>query len=116
MVWVLGLWPAFMNNNPLDDREDYVLQKRQAWVRAFIQEQLWLWKGEKKSSVTKIWGHSPWSGVYKSETHAAEKLGLTSALQMKFLFGFEPSSSILCLLLLLISGTESVSLLEPWIF
>lgn len=48
MVWVLGLWPAFMNNNPLGDREDYVLQKRQAWVRAFIQEQLWLWKGEKK--------------------------------------------------------------------
>lgn len=104
-----------MNNNPLGDREDYVLQKSQAWVKAFIQEQLWLWKEKKKSSVTKIWGHSLWSGVYKLETHAAEKLGLTS-VQMKFLFGFEPSSSILCLLLLLISGTERVSLLEPWIF
>lgn len=116
MVWVLGLWPAFMNNNPLGDREDYVLQKTSSMSEDLYPGATVAVKGGKKSSVTKIWGHSSWSEVYKSETHAAEKLGLTSALQTKFLFGFEPSSSILCLLLLLISGTESVSLLEPWIF
>lgn len=42
-----------MNNNLLGDQEDYVLQKSQAWVKAFIQEQLWLWKGKKNQASQK---------------------------------------------------------------
>lgn len=88
-----------MKTNSLGDQEDYVLQKFQAWVRAFIQKN-WGCERRKNLSITKIWGHSLWSGVYKSETDAKKKLGLTSILQMKFLFGFEPSASLLCLIVI----------------